>query len=87
MEQIEKKNIVEAFEESDAYTILINPIKDEIDSLKHAYEVEGKEAARLKGYVAGLYYILDYIEMCKTEGDAMKARIVREDIPEENKVI
>jgi hypothetical protein len=86
MEELQKKKVVETFEISDAYTVLIEPLKQEIESLKYAYKVEGKEAAELKGYYRGLSYILDLIDMYKREGEVQSTKVFQ-DSPLENKII
>jgi len=86
MEEIQKKNIIETFELSDAYQLLINPITDEINGMERAYEVSGDKAAYLKGKYEGLKFVQDLIDMYKRGGVELNKRII-EDNPEEPKEI
>lgn len=87
MEELQKKKIIETFEISDVYPLIAEPIKDEINKLKYAYEVSGEKAAELRGLYNGLNFLFDLIEMYKRQGEVVQSPSMFQDIPEENKLI
>jgi hypothetical protein len=81
-------SIINSFESSDAYTLIGGRIKEEIESLKPAYEVKGDKAAKLSGYYEGLQFFFSIIEAFKRDGEITRdKRLSVEDSSEENKLI
>jgi hypothetical protein len=78
-EQINEADIVSAFEQGDAYRILVEPIKAELEGLKYAYDCDTlEEMATLKGKRDGLAFILKFIETIKADGQAAREALRKE---------
>lgn len=69
-EALRRLDDVERFRKSDTYKLLFDPLKEEIESLKHAYACKTtEEIAALKGRYEGLTFLTDLIEKIVQEGE------------------
>ena len=78
---------IKQFEGIDAYKLIIEPLKQEIDSLKHAYKMKVEDAKRFDGYYEGLKFILDLLDSYKKNGEiANEAQLRLEEKERKNNI-
>lgn len=65
---IKKLSAIQSFKASDAYTLLMGPLEEKIESLKHAYGMKAKEAERFDGLYEGLHFLPDLMNQYEQEG-------------------
>lgn len=79
--RLQKIESLEAFEKSGAYKILIEPLKDELESLKSAYDCKTLiELAKLGGYRNGLLFILDEMERIRADGEIARKQNIKKEL-------
>lgn len=70
---LQAHSAVEHFQHSDAFKVLIEPLKEELAALKSAYDCTTlEELAHLKGKRDGLRFILDRMEQLLSAGERAK---------------
>jgi hypothetical protein len=79
VEAAENLAAIEAFKQSRAYTLLVEPLQKELDGLKHAYKCKTlQEMARLDGLYEGLSFITDLLKQYEDAGDFARERQLAE---------
>jgi len=84
---MKNREAILAFERSDAYKLLIEPLKQEREDLKHAYDCTTiREMAMLKGRRLGLDFLIDLMEqyikdgmIAEEQAQRMEARRLQEE--------
>lgn len=80
---------IKAFESSEAFTLLILPLQERIESMKHAYKMKVETAKRYDGLWEGLNFVLDLLEQYKQDGQLAQeteAKIARKKFLEEQEI-
>lgn len=78
-EKIKKAAAIQAFRESDAWKLLMEPLQEELEGLKSAYDCKTlQEIATLKGVHLGLSFIPRLITGIEREGQLAKEKILKQ---------
>lgn len=88
-EALKNYSAIKQFEGLEAFKLIIEPLKKELDGLKHAYKLKVEDAKRFDGYYEGLKFVLDLLDAYKIQGELAYERQdkLRKQLEKENEEI